>query len=130
MTDETKFDPAWKHGWDIVLPDNCLEEVRLLAIDAPGVWPIVVMDRSGGIWKFSADGIGSVNCYSLVNRPAPKASGTSWVVVYKSTKTTSASIYSGEEAEERARKDAAHFLRINYKVLAIKRIDWTEGERL
>jgi len=131
---ETKFDPNWPHGWDIMSHGRQRtlreENVRILATDGVGKSPIIVQSSDGSIWKFSAEGV-LINPFMhcrLVNRPATKAFGTDWVVRWG---------YQGREhAIQRfdSREDALKFifyeLSSETKGVAIKRIDWTEGEGL
>lgn len=117
-----------KWGYEAVIGGN-VYPARIVATDAKGDYPIVALVEYGNcenVWTFRADGSyldAGASC--LRDAPAPKASGTDWIVRWSERKDVADAFAMAFPSLEQARIHAAH-LSWAYRV-AIVRVPWAEG---
>lgn len=129
MTDT--FDPNWPHGHEYHAPTGERLPARIICTDAVHPdRPIVVLIKCAGReapYNCTSDGrdISAGPC-RLFNKPAPKASGTDWVVRYRSPEGHHGVCRVPGHKDPRSMEYGMR--KRGYTHLAIKRIDWTEGD--
>lgn len=114
----------WPHGWEIRgFAGEDPKPARVLCDDMPGAFPWVAYCEhvtEPVLLRFRADGTAETSSFlRLRNAPAPRASGTVWVNVYRGPEKSY-----GHPSREKADRCASS------DRLACVKIDWTEGDGL
>lgn len=130
------FDPEWPHGHEACI-DGEFFPARILCTDLKFNRPVlaaILRDgeetcrayRTDGTWY--EDDRRHENFY-LRNAPAPRASGTDWVVrfQYSNGDPSAHSFRTEEEARSQAKTILQNGCVTN---IAVCRVDWTEGDGL
>ena len=122
----------WPHGWVVRSANGVISPARVISWDrkctgGPGIVALVRYDDGELVSCFAADGRGSSE--TLRNAPAPKASGTDWIVRWRCENgyTRSAALHHTEIAAVAL----ANFLRETGRThVSVTRADWEDGQGL
>lgn len=124
----------WPHGWEIVRVTGQSRIFTVLGWDVPGAFPIIGHTEDGDLWRFLRDGTNPNYSSILRNAPAPRASGTDWVVRFQDvTRFEPTILWFNSESDARAyvaRELSGSAGNLAALHVAIKRLDWTEGDGL
>lgn len=129
------FDPEWPHG-HVATIDGVEHPARVMVVDAKvkdgrTVIVLVMVDGFEQVRAYlpSGDWLEGEKKYTLRNAPAPRASGTDWVVrfQYSNGDPSAHSFRTEEEARSQAKTILQNGCVTN---IAVCRLDWTEGDGL
>lgn len=129
------FDPEWPHGHEACI-DGAFFPARILCTDLKFNRPIVaaiLRDGEETCRAYRADGTWYEDSrrhenFYLRNAPAPKASGTDWIVRWRIDGDLQAEAHEDETAARRRVTQLRNFGIA--EMISLHRLDWTEGEGL
>jgi len=120
------FTKDWSYGYEMVTPRGKVSNFEVYAWDCPGDFPIMgFAEGETDAWWFKNDG--EMGGYKLRNKQPDLQKGDVWIAIYKSSYNPFQTNYRFENSYEDAYTKAEFY---GSKVLAVKRIEWTEGEGL
>lgn len=121
------FTRNWPHGYEFVTPTGRVSNFKIYAWDCPGDFPIMgfVEGQHGTAWWFKNNR--EMGGYKLRNKQPDLQKGDVWIAIYKSSYNPFQTNYRFENSYEDAYTKAEFY---GSRVLAVKRIEWVEGEGL
>jgi len=114
-----------KYGWEIAHEGSTPHKARVIAWDIQGPWPIAAHSTEAeapAVLRFKESGIGKDD-YTLRDAPAPKASGTDWIVRFAERGRPYAMAFATHDEAKKWLSERSGI----WQEVAIIRVPWTEG---